>query len=38
MMPQIMFVNAQLQWPNVRVVKSAPVEHVSVSNDVIHIR
>ena len=38
MTPQIMFVNVQLQWQNVRVVKSVPVEHVSVSNDVIHIR
>ena len=37
-MPQIMFVNAQLLWPNVLVVKSVPVEHVSVSNHLVNIK
>ena len=31
-MPPIMFANVLLQWINARVVKSAPVEHASVSS------
>ena len=34
-MQQIMFVNAQLLWINVKVVKSVRVEHVSVSNQLL---